>query len=302
MVKPTTVLKGHRAAEFPERPNTELFYKWIMFTACITALALFSGFYPVWGNIPFIVVPSILTLVFAKPVFFERMKLLTLVAARTIAVLAALLVFNPDVYVDLILLALVVNIGEATATDFFKHKKIYNGISGLALIAGIFALHGHWTDLLSKMPFGMSYYLVGGPDTGGPDVVMILYIIGYTLWNWIFVTDEFSPSVALMHVGFLLAPVFGCLVTIGMGPLGGSQLWLLLRACSLSIGGWLQIGIKGWFEKEFYSERFERFINWVHTTPVQIVCMVVNIALMAAALAISGAHGAIGFTPKSLFL
>ena len=282
--------------QFPERPRTELLYKLLMFTAAITAMAIMSAFYPIWGNIPFIVIPSFLTLLFAKPVFFEKLKLTTLVLVRLVVVGAAMRWYNPQVYVDLILLALVVNILEATMTDFFRHKKIWNGISGLALALGVIALHGSW--LPNEMtPHGTDYYLVGGPGA-----VTILYIIGYTLWNWIFVTDEFSPSVSLMHVGFLSAPIIGCICTLGMGEIGGFNLWLLLRACTLSIGGWLQIGIKGWFEKEFYSEKFAKFIDWVHTTPVQIVCMIINVSLMAAAIFIAYKNGAIGYTYNPLFL
>lgn len=283
-------------AQFPARPRTEILYKLIMFTAAITGMALLSSFYPVWGNIPMIIIPSVLTLIFAKPVFFEKMKLTTLVIIRVVTVIAAYRLFNPQVFVDLILLALIVNILEATFTDFFRHKKIWNGISGLALAIGVIALHGVWLPE-GSLPFGIDYYLIGGPGA-----VTILYIIGYTLWNWIFVTDEFSPSVSLMHIGFLSAPIIGCICTLGMGKFGGFNLWLLLRACTLSIGGWMQIGAKGWFEREFYNEKFAKFIDWVHTTPVQIVCMIINVALMAAAIIIAAKNGAIGFEFKPFFL
>lgn len=282
--------------EFPARPRTELFYKLLMFTASITGMALFSAFYPIWGNVPLIVIPSILTLIFAKPVFFEKIKLTTLLLARILVVIAALRLFNPQVYVDLILLLLIINILEATFTDLFRYKKIYNGISGLALAAGVVALKGVWLEA-GTAPFGMDYYLVGGPG-----LVTLFYIIAYTIWNWVFVTDEFSPSVALMHVGFLSAPIIGCICTLGMGDLGGLQMWLLLRAGTLSIGGWLQIGIKGWFEREFYSEKFAKFVDWVHTTPVQIVLMIINVGLIIACIVIAWQNGAIGYDPKPLFL
>lgn len=289
-------MEENKIQEFAARPRTELFYKLIMFTAAITGMALVSAFYPIWGNVPLIVIPSILTLIFAKPVFFEKMKLLTLTIMRVLIVLAALRLFNPQVYVDIILLMLIINILEATFTDLFRYKKIWNGISGIALAVGVIALKGVWLPD-GTAPFGMDYYLVGGPG-----LVTLFYIIAYTIWNWVFVTDEFSPSVALMHVGFLTAPIIGCICTMGMGDLGGLQMWLLLRAGTLSIGGWLQIGVKGWFEKQFYSEKFAKFVDWVHTTPVQVVLMIINVALIAAAIFIAYQAGAIGFELKPLFL
>ena len=88
-----------------------------------------------------------------------------------------------------------------------------------------------------------------------------MYAIAYTIWNWIFVSNEFSDSVALMHVGFLSAPLLGCLFTSGMGVFGGLGMWLLLRANSLAIGGWMQIGAKDWFEREFANARFSKFVK-----------------------------------------
>lgn len=289
-------MEENKIQEFPARPRTELCYKLIMFTAAITGMALLSAFYPIWGNVPLIVIPSILTLIFAKPVFFEKLKLTTLLIMRILVVLAALRLFNPQVYVDVILLMLIINILEATFTDLFRYKKIWNGISGIALAVGVIALKGVWLEY-GTAPFGMDYYLAGGPG-----LVTLFYIIAYTLWNWVFVTDEFSPSVALMHVGFLTAPIIGCICTLGMGDLGGLQMWLLLRAGTLSIGGWLQIGAKGWFEKEFFSEKFAKFVEWTHTTPVQVVLMIINVGLIAACIIIAFNAGTIGFVLKPLFL
>jgi len=272
----------------------ELVAKWLMFTAAILFMAIMSMFYPVEANIPLIVVPSILVLIFAKPVFFEKMKLTTLVVMRILIVLAAFRLFNPQVYVDVILLMLIINILEATFTDFIKHKKYFNGISGLALAVGVISLKGAWAY---GAPIG-NYYLVTGPTIA----VTLCYVFAYTLWNWIFVTDEFSPSVSLMHVGFLGAPILGCLCTLGLGAFGGFGMWLLLRANTLSIGGWLQISCKGWFEKEFYSPKFEKFIAWTHKTLPQIIFMVINLALIATCIAIAAANGAIGYTPAPFFL
>lgn len=129
-----------------------------------------------------------------------------------------------------------------------------------------------------------------------------MYAIAYTIWNWIFVSNEFSDSVALMHVGFLSAPLLGCLFTSGMGVFGGLGMWLLLRANSLAIGGWMQIGAKDWFEREFANARFSKFVKWTKQRNVQIVAMVINLVLIGACIAITMMNGGIQFEFSPLFL
>lgn len=278
---------------FPSRPRVELGVKWIMFTASILFLGLLAAFYPVLGNIPIIIVPSILVLIFARPVFFEKMKLTTLVVMRIVAVIAGLRFLNPQIYVDFILLALIINILEATFTDLLRHKKYFNAVSGFFLALGVIALKGSWSVYNpNALVTDLNFYLVTGPVFG----VTICYVIAYTLWNWIFVTDEFSPSVSLMHVGFLLAPILGSLITLGLKNssgvvVGGFGLWLLLRANTLSIGGWMQIAAKGWFEKEFHSEGFAKFVAFTHKTIPQIIFMVINVALIGVCIGLLFANG-----------
>jgi len=274
--------------------GSEVFFKWIMFTAAITGMAIISAFYPIHANIPLVVIPSILVLIFAKPVFFEKLKLITLLTMRILNVFAAMLLFNPQVYVDIVMLMLIVNILEATFTDLFRYKKIFNGISGIALAVGVITLRGVW---VFDAPIG-DYYLTNGVVPA----ITIMYALAYTLWNWIFVTNEFSSSVALMHVGFLGAPLIGSVCTLGLGQYGGIGMWLLLRAISLSIGGWLQIGAKDWFEREFFFEKFDRFVKWTKKTSVQVVCMIINLALIAACIILMVKNGGINFTFAPLFL
>ncbi len=285
------------AKQMEPRPKFEIFAKWLMFTMAILFMGLVSAFWPLHGNIPFIVIPSVLVLIFAKPCKFEKIKLTTLVTMRVVIVFAALRLFNPQIYVDLILLALIINILEATFTDLLTHKKYFNAVSGFALAIGVIALKGGW---VYGTDFG-NFYLVGG--TGQYALaITVMYIIAYTLWNWIFVTDEFSPSVSLMHVGFLLAPILGSVfsialgssVTIGIGA--GMGMWLLLRANTLAIGGWLQIAAKGWFEKEFYNEKFAKFIDFIHKDYMQIIFMIINVGLMIAAIALAAVDGQISYS------
>ena len=263
---------------YEARPRVEIIFKWIMFTAAITGMGLLSAFYPLHGNIPLIIIPSILVLLFAKPVFFEKMKLTTLVAMRILVIFVAVGLFDGNLYVNIILIMLVINILEATFTDIFRYKKYLNGIAGIALAVGVLALKGGW---IYDAPIG-DYYLV----TSGTIIATLCYVLAYTIWNWIFVSNEFSPSVALMHVGFLLAPIIGSICTLQLGVYGGFGLWLLLRANTLAIGGWLQIGAKGWFEKEFNSPGFTKFVEKTKKPAVQVVCMIVNIALIVIALVV----------------
>ena len=267
--------------------DTEVLIKWIMFTAAITGMAIISALYPLQGNIPLIVIPSVLVLIFSKPVFFERLKLTTLLTMRILIVLAALRLFNPQVFVDCIMLMLIINILEATFTDLLRYKKYFNAVSGFALALGVITLRGLWQF---DAPIG-DYYLA----RGAVPAITIMYALAYTLWNWIFVTNEFSSSVALMHVGFLGAPLIGSLCTLGLGAYGGIGMWLLLRANSLSIGGWMQIAAKDWFERGFYHERFDRFVTWTKGRNVQIACMIINRALIAACIVLMMQNGGITF-------
>ena len=267
--------------------DTEVLIKWIMFTAAITGMAIISALYPLQGNIPLIVIPSVLVLIFSKPVFFERLKLTTLLTMRILIVLAALRLFNPQVFVDCIMLMLIINILEATFTDLLRYKKYFNAVSGFALELGVITLRGLWQF---DAPIG-DYYLA----RGAVPAITIMYALAYTLWNWIFVTNEFSSSVALMHVGFLGAPLIGSLCTLGLGAYGGIGMWLLLRANSLSIGGWMQIAAKDWFERGFYHERFDRFVTWTKGRNVQIACMIINLALIAACIVLMMQNGGITF-------
>ena len=266
--------------------DTEVLIKWIMFTAAITGMAIISALYPLQGNIPLIVIPSVLVLIFSKPVFFERLKLTTLLTMRILIVLAALRLFNPQVFVDCMLM-LIINVLEATFTDLLRYKKYFNAVSGFALALGVITLRGLWQF---DAPIG-DYYLA----RGAVPAITIMYALAYTLWNWIFVTNEFSSSVALMHVGFLGAPLIGSLCTLGLGAYGGIGMWLLLRANSLSIGGWMQIAAKDWFERGFYHERFDRFVTWTKGRNVQIACMIINLALIAACIVLMMQNGGITF-------
>lgn len=260
--------------KFQERPRAELVVKLVLFTAAITAMAVMSAFYPIWANIPFIVIPSLLTLFFAKPVF-RKLKLATLITLRILVVFAVIFNFGGIYAQYIVMVAMIVNILEATLTDF-KHKQYFNFVSGLLLAVGVLFMRGSWGGIAGGPGEGYDYYFTNGFN----QAATITWVIAYTIWNWIFVTGEFSASVSLMHVGFLASPLIACLATMGGGFPGGFGLWYLVRANSLSIGGYMQITCKNWFEKEFYNSKFEKFVRWTHKPLVQAILMCVCIGLI----------------------
>ncbi len=276
---------------FEPRPRIEMIIKWVLFTFTILFLALLSAYYPVEANIPFIVIPSILVLIFAKPVMFERLKLTTLVTMRIVIVFAAFFNFG-QMYVSFILLALIVNILEATFTDLLKHKNYFNAFTGFLLAISVCCLKGNWLDEL-----GLNFYLTESAN----QAATICWVIAYTIWNWIFVTDEFSSSVSMMHLGFLGAPIIGSIITMSSlfaGGVGGFGMWLLLRANTLAIGGYMQISAKNWFEKEFYNEKFEKFVKYTHKNYIQVIAMLICTALLIYCFVASIMAGYIGYTPS----
>ena len=275
-----------------KQKRVDIVIRWIMFTASICGMGLAAALFPIEGNVPLIVIPSILVLLFSKPVFFERLKLTTLVVMRILIVFAALNLFSKQLYVNAILIMLMVNILEATLTDIFRYKKYINGISGIVLTVAVCALSGVWSEAATVGDF----YIVGGAGLAAS----LCYIVAYTIWNWIFVTNEFSSSVALMHVGFLSAPIIGCILTLWMGPAAGFGMWLLLRANTLAIGGWMQIAAKSWFEKEFFSPNFDKFVKWTKKTNVQVVLMIINLILLGYCIYASVSAGT--FTLPNLFI
>lgn len=237
------------------------FLNWFMFTACVLGVSMLTSYQPIFGNILLNVIPALLVLIYLDPVFFEKLKLSTLVIMRTLIVLAVLNVIPGQVYVNLVLIFLIINIMEATITDF-KHKQYYNFVTGLILTGSVFLLKGYWEGGL---------YSAKADRTSAT----IAWIVAYTLWNWIFVTGEFSPAISLMHVGILLAPIVGSIITRNPG------IWLLLRANTLTFGGILQISNKDEFEKSFKNDRFSNFIDFTHKKNVQISFMAVNLLLLA---------------------
>ena len=307
---------GPEAIDYKVTPGLDTVLKWFMFTATILGVSVLTSKFQVYGNIPFNIVLGIIVLFAMKPVFFETLKRSTLLVGRVLCIFACFALIPGPIFVVVVLGLYIINILEATMTDFFKNKQYYNGVSGIfvAIGASAFFLGSTWgttttpyspiyfidgfSNLGSEVAFTSEYFtnqasVFNGAVTGTTSVgigITIAMIIAYTIWNWLFVTGEFSSSVALMHVGFLLAPILGVFIgpLVGMGRFGMAPdpgLWLLFRASTLTFGGILQIGGKNWFENNFYFEKFDKFVKYVkNSKPIQITCMVICCSLMIFAV------------------
>lgn len=307
---------GPEAIDYRVTPALDIFLKWLMFTATILGVSVLTSKFQAYGNIPFNILCGIIVLIAMKPVFFETLKLSTLLVGRILVLFSCFALLPGPIFVIIVLSLYIINILEATMTDFFKNKQYFNGVSGLfiAIGASAFFLGSTWgTTSTANSPI---YYIDGFSKLGSEVAFTSTYItnqanifnsnitstttvgiaitvtmmIAYTIWNWLFVTGEFSSSVALMHVGFLLAPIIGVFVgpLVGMGRFGmlpDPGLWLLFRASTLTFGGILQIGGKRWFEENFMFEPFDKKVKYIkNSKPIQITCMVICVVLMIFAV------------------
>lgn len=247
--------------------NVNPFILLVLLTALMTALSILTSYQPIWANVPINIILPIVVLLKLKTVFFERLKLSTLLLMRALIIFSVLNVFPGDLYVKIVLIFLCINILEATLTDL-KRKKYCNVVTGIALIASIFFINIEWLDY---------YYVASSKSSLG----MIFWIIAYTLWNWIFVTNEFKPSIAKFHLGVLAAPILG--VIFNFNP----ALWLIFRGNSLTIAGIIQISNKEYLENKFSSENFSKFVQTTAKKSIQITLMIINLSLLLGMVIIS---------------
>ncbi len=240
----------------------------VLFTIALTIVTYFTTTQPIWANIPVNVIIPALILLKVDAVFFEKLKLTTLMTNRILIVLVVFGKIPEQFFATLNLVLLVVNIMEATLTDF-KINKFQNALSGLLLVATIPFLKATWV--------GPYYVAQGYSRTSGAIIPMatVLWAIAYTIWNWIFVTNEFSPAIAMFHVAVLTTPLVGMVLFRNPG------IWLIYRACSLTAGGNYQIVKKDYLEERLKSDKFAAFVEKTKTKKVQNICLIVNICLLA---------------------
>lgn len=231
-----------------------------MFTCTTLFISLITAYNPLWGNLIFNVIAGVAVLIYNKPSFFLKLKLSTLLILRVLMIFTVLNFMPGQFYVNIVQIFLVINILEATFTDL-KHKQYFNFITGLCLALSVITLTGTWEGGLYSM-------------TAKTKLATILWVIAYTVWNWLFVTKEFKSSIAKMHLGFLLAPTIGCLL------LQNFNYWILLRANTLTFGGILQIADKDYWEEGLYTDKFDSFVSKIHKKSIQIGFMIFNLLLI----------------------
>lgn len=245
----------------------------------IFSITMLTSFFPLWANVPFNVVLPIIVL-FTKPmVMFEKMKLSTLVIMRGLVLLVLFNVMPAPVFYKLVLVFLIINILEATFTDLLKNKMYFNFVTGLALAASVFCLGAIWYPEITGPYSGI--YLAFVTEKGAlfevnniKMMATVAWVIAYTIWNWIFVTGEFSPSISYLHIGILSAPLLMSIIFRNPGY------WLIARANSLTAGGVIQIANKDQLEEKLENKKLTKFIEKFHTNKVQFALMVINLLLI----------------------
>ncbi len=246
---------------------------WVILTLAFTFSAIITVYYPVLFNIPInVILPLILVLTF-KCVFFERLKLATLIIVRLLILLPVFGLMEPVTFIIIVLVFMAINIMEAGFTDFFKAKQYYNFISAVALALGCYWLRDF--SWISSEPGVLSHARYSMGNT----LAFFCWTLSYTIWNWIFVTKEFKPSIAFMHIGVLSAPYLGVLIWYLIFKKFDIGYWFALRANSLTFCGIIQVFKKTELEKAFENKKIEKFILKIRKNSVQIPVMIINVIL-----------------------
>ena len=258
----------------------------LIWTALICIVSMLASYFPLWVNVIVNVLLPVLVLLKLKMVMFEKLKLSTLVLMRALILLPIFGIMSGELFVKIVLVFLVINCMEATLTDLLKNHQPYNFVTGLVLSLSVLTLAGKWFPEAAG-PFTGIYTANAGPRTDAlfvSDQVVVIgtvcWLVAYTIWNWLFVIGEFSPSIGYLHIGILSSPIISILLTMNPGY------WLVFRANSLTCGGVFQIYCKDDIEKKLENEKLAAFIEKVKAPPVQIVLMILNLVLIAVPVGI----------------
>ena len=258
----------------------------LIWTALICVVSMLASYFPLWVNVIVNVLLPVLVLLKLKMVMFEKLKLSTLVLMRALILLPIFGFMSGELFVKIVLVFLVINCMEATLTDLLKNHQPYNFVTGLVLSLSVLTLAGKWFPEAAG-PFTGIYTANAGPRADAlfvSDQVVVIgticWLVAYTIWNWLFVIGEFSPSIGYLHIGILSSPILSILLTMNPGY------WLVFRANSLTCGGVFQIYCKDNIEKQLENKKLAAFIDKVKSRPVQLVLMIVNLILIAVPVGI----------------
>lgn len=258
----------------------------LIWTALICVVSMLASYFPLWVNVIVNVLLPVLVLLKLKMVMFEKLKLSTLVLMRALILLPIFGFMSGELFVKIVLVFLVINCMEATLTDLLKNHQPYNFVTGLVLSLSVLTLAGKWFPEAAG-PFTGIYTANAGPRADAlfvSDQVVVIgticWLVAYTIWNWLFVIGEFSPSIGYLHIGILSSPILSILLTMNPGY------WLVFRANSLTCGGVFQIYCKDDIEKKLENEKLAAFIEKVKSPPAQIVLMILNLVLIAVPVGI----------------
>lgn len=246
----------------------------------ITVLSILASFFPLWVNVPLHVLLPIYILLRKKMVMFEKLKLSTLVVMRALIVLVLFGLMSGEWYIRIVLIFLIINILEATFTDLLKNKMYFNFVTGLVLAGSVLVLGAVWVPGVTGPLSGIYHTYV--TSSGGSVFLLtsvkmlatLAWIVAYTIWNWLFVIGEFSPSIGYHHVAILSSPILSSLILWNPGY------WLVMRANSLTAGGIIQIVCKDTLERELRNEALVRFIETIKGKGWQIALMLINLLLI----------------------
>ncbi|QEN08168.1 hypothetical protein EXM22_09280 [Oceanispirochaeta crateris] len=247
--------------------NKAVILQFFGYLLIILIMSCLSSFFPLWGNMVLAVIFPIIVLLTKEMVSFEKIKLTTLLGGRILTALTAVYLFPENWLLVIVALLMYINITEAILADA-KKKRWENAIAGAAVLATTHLLFtSSWISISeSGSVIQIGYYII-------THKAIVFWILAYTLWNFNFVTGEFSSSVSLYHIAILSTPL---IISFSIGLPG---LWVLTRATSLTTAGALQILRKPSIESGLESERFGRFIRTFQKREIQICLMIVVILL-----------------------
>lgn len=253
---------------------------WLCLWFIIFAVSMLTSFFPLWANVPLNVILPVIILITRPMVMFEKLKLSTLVIMRVLVLAVLFHLMESDLYIRIVLIFLIINILEATFTDLLKNKMYFNFVTGLVLAASVLCLGSVWQPGVTGPYSGI--YLTYITKQGGSFFSLntiqwtatIAWIVAYTIWNWIFVIGEFSPSIGYLHIAILGSPILSCFALRDPGY------WLVMRANSLTAGGVIQIATKNKLEGYLANPSLTKFIEKVKTRQVQLALMILNIVLI----------------------